>query len=346
MSLHLVTGGSGFVGNALVQTLLEQGHHVRVVDIQPPAAPHPNLEYYRGSILNEDLLQHTFKNVEVVHHAAAMVPLVQSPTAIEKININGTQAVLSAARHAGVRHFNFLSSSAVYGETTKANCPLSEDSPTVPFEVYGKSKLRAEQCVQSQMIEASTLSYTILRPRTIIGPGRLGIFDLLFNWIQTGRTIYLIGDGSNLLQLIHVQDFVQACILAAQKRQRGVFNIGSNQFGSLRDSIMKLCEHAGSTSRIQAIPVSIAVPSLLMLNKLHLSPFGAWHYRTFHRDYYFNTSKAERELGWSSQHSNDAMLIEAYDWFVKNQNTTLNSGSIHQRSLKRGILSLFMGSTR
>ncbi len=344
MSLHLITGGNGFVGSALARALLSQGHQVRVIDTHPPIQEHANLQYFQGSILNKDLLAQALQNVEIVHHAAAIVPLIQSPREIEKINVIGTQNVLIAAKHAGVRHFNFLSSSAVYGITAESSCPLTEESPALPFEVYGKSKLTGEELVRAQSLQDSSVSYAILRPRTIIGPGRVGIFDLLFNWIQCGRPIYLIGNGSNSLQLVHVQDFAQACMLAAQKKARGTFNIGAKHFGTLRESIVEVCKHAHSPSRIQPLPISFAVPSLFILNKLHLSPFGSWHYRTFHRSFYFNTTKAEKELGWQALHSNASMLIEAYDWFVKNPQLHSAEGSTHQRPLKRGILSLFMGA--
>ena len=342
MALHLVTGGSGFVGHALVQKLLKSGHSVRILDPIASTLHHPSLQTYQDSILNQDILQQSLTDVDVVHHAAAAVPLIQSAQAFAEVNIQGTKLVVEAAAKAKVRHFNMLSSSAVYGDIKSEDCPLAEQSLTRPFENYGKSTLEAEQFVLDKISQQSSMSCTILRPRTILGPGRLGIFDLLFTWIQNGNTIFLIGDGSNRLQLIHVDDLAESCLLAAEKKRSGIFNIGTQNFSSLRDSILNLCVHAHSRSRIQPIPIGLAIPSLFLLHKMHLSPFGAWHYRTFHRDYYFDTTKAEQQLGWHAQYSNNLMLVEAYDWFTKNRHSLPQTGSIHKRSLQRGILSLFM----
>ncbi len=339
MKVHLVTGGNGFVGNALIHDLLKRGFHVRTLDIIKPAAEHSHIEFYCESVLNKKALHQALQGVNVVHHLAAAVPLIQSDRAFHDVNTKGTQFVYEAAQRAGVEHFNFMSSSAVYGMARKNDCPISEELHPQPFEAYGRSKMAAEQYLLSQ--KNSSMTRSIIRPRTVIGPGRMGIFDLLFSWIANSKPIYMIGDGSNLLQFIHVADLAEACVLATEKRVSGIYNIGAKKFRPLKDSILQLCAHAKSHSKLRPIPTSIAIPALYTLDKLKLSPFSAWHYKSFHKDYYFNTNKAETELGWIPHYSNDEMLTQAYDWFIQNHRLLTPNGSIHQRPLKSRILSLF-----
>ena len=336
MAQHLVTGGSGFLGIALVQRLLELGQNVRILDPISPSIKHPNLEHLPFGILDSKSLPMALSGVDIVHHLASAVPLVKSNGAFEQTNVEGTKLIFSAARHSGVKNFVYVSSSAVYGKTNTKICPLTESSPTLPFEAYGQSKLKAEQFLLDSNLDQD-LTLTILRPRTIVGPGRLGIFDLLFRWIYQNKNIYLIGNGQNRLQFIHTADVVEACVLAARQNNGGVYNIGAKEFRPLRDSIRSLCLYAQSRSKIVPTPVWPVQLTLAALNLMHLTPFSVWHYQTFHQDYFFDTTKAETELGWTPRYSNDEMLIEAYDWYRKNNSSLNTTGSIHQRPLKKGL---------
>lgn len=341
MDVHLVTGGAGFVGCQIVRGLLQRGHRVRVLDLLPQASLNEEVEYIQGSILDRQILERAISGVDAVHHIAAAVPLVGSNQIFQAVNIQGTQEIAEVSLRHKVRHFNYMSSSAIYGLVDPQSCPIYETQIANPFEPYGKSKLKGEKIVQEVFVSTDT-TYSILRPRTVIGPGRLGIFELLFNWIYFNKKIFLIGNGKNKLQLIHVDDLANACILASEKQVTGIFNLGTDRFETLAELIQQVCLRAGSSSQLQPIPVTLAQLSLAILEGLKLVPFGAWHYRTFHRDYYFDISSAQKRLGWQPEFSNLEMMEEAYNWYTKNRIQRATTASVHNSPMKSTFLNLFM----
>lgn len=343
MKVHVVTGGSGFLGQRIVNKILHSGDRVIIVDPLAPSDIPPGVEYLKGSILDADLLKSAFRRAHIVHHAAGIVPLARSPKEFERVNTLGTKIVFQAAKDCGIEHFNLVSSSAIYGKIKKHNLPVVEKTTAKPFESYGRSKFAAEQIVFSEMFSLAGMSCAILRPRTIIGPGRIGILEVLFNWIHFNQAVFLIGGGKNRIQLVHPDDVAVACTQAAALKATGVYNLGSDDYPPLNESIVKLIDSVKSKSKIFPIPARLSQIILFALDKFGFSPFGSWHYRTSHLDSYLDTGKAKNELHWAPQFSNDEMLKQSYDWYAANRNTLhKRSGSVHQSPLKRGILRLFM----
>jgi nucleoside-diphosphate-sugar epimerase len=160
-------------------------------------------------------------------------------------------------------------------------------------------------------------------------------------WIQRGRPVFILGRGDNRYQLLAASDFSAACVLALRRAPGGDFNIGSREYATPREDLQAVIDHAGSRSRIRSVPPWAARAALQPLDALRLSPFVAWHYLSQHRPFYFDTAKAERELGFVPSLSNRAMLIDAYDWHVVHEATS--GRSAHQRPLRRGLLRLLDG---
>ena len=125
-------------------------------------------------------------------HAAAALPIQASRQAICSVNVGGTATLLAAALEAGVRRVVLVSSTAVYGVPEVH--PIGEDAPLVGVGDYGASKIEAEQRLP-RVRRAAASSTSIVRPKTFIGPERLGVFEILFDWIREGRRIYVLGDG-------------------------------------------------------------------------------------------------------------------------------------------------------
>src|ERR671915_556522 len=177
---------------------------------------------------------------------------------------------------------------------------------------YGESKIEAEDVCRAFIRRG--LDCVILRPKTFVGPERLGVFEILFDWIREGRRIYVLGDGSNRYQLPAVEDLVEAITLAGSKRAaRGqTLNVGAREFGTVRSDLQALIDHAGSSSRITPIPVRPAETALRALEVARLSPLVEWHYKTAHRDSFVDVSRAEQVLGWKARLSNADALIETY----------------------------------
>jgi nucleoside-diphosphate-sugar epimerase len=244
---------------------------------------------------------------------------------------------VEAARAAGVKMFCHMSSSAIFGSPNKM--PITNDTPREPVEIYGRAKLAAEELVLQAGREGMRVSS--IRPRTIVGTGRLGIFDILFDWIKAGANIYVIGSGNHLFQFVDVDDLCEVSIQSALQEKPGLFNVGTDRFGTLRDDLSALIRHAGTSSKVKSLPVWLAIGGLTALDKLRLSPLGPWHYLTYHKPFYFDIKPTMHALGWKPRYSNIEILIGAYDSFIaREQAESVSGNSFHTQPVKQGILRL------
>ena len=341
MALHLVTGGCGYLGSFIARALARRGERVRCVDVIREESNHPLIENVVGDVLDPNCMRTVMRGVEFVHHNAALVPLRKAGNAFARVNIEGTRVTLKAAREEGVRHFSHMSSSAVYGKVESSMCPLRSDITPAPVEIYGRSKLEGERLVLSEA-GISGMTCSVIRPRTIVGTERLGIFQILFEWISEGRSIYVIGDGSNPFQFAHVDDLVEVSIETAIRGVSGVFNIGTDRFGTLKESLTSLCDFADTGSRVRGVPVPVATSALWVADKLGLSPLAPWHYLTYHKPFYFDLTNEFRHLHWRPKYSNSEMLAASYRWYLDNLPRLKHASmsSAHRGTLKQGVIGL------
>jgi nucleoside-diphosphate-sugar epimerase len=325
--LWSISGGAGFLGLHLARRLLADGHDVRTLDVVPldDAELERSVDELRGDIRDRDSVGKLVQGADVVVHAAAALPIQASRGSIRSVNVGGTENVLRAADDGGVRRVVFISSTAVYGVPEKH--PIEEDDPLVGVGSYGESKIDAEGLCRVAAVET-----TIVRPKTFIGPERLGVFEILFDWIREGRRIYTLGKGHNRYQLLAVEDLVDAVVRAAAEpaAARETFNIGATEFGSVRSDLQALIDHAGSSSRLQPVPVKPAEIALRGLELMRVSPLAEWHYKTAHKDSFVDVTKAQRLLGWQPRLSNRDALIQTYDWYLANRGRVGGAGVTHR----------------
>jgi nucleoside-diphosphate-sugar epimerase len=276
------------------------------------------------------------QGVTHVHHNVALVPLAKAGRRYWTVNVEGTRAALEEARRAGVRMFAHMSSSAVFGAPVRM--PITNDTPRKPIEIYGEAKKAAEDLVIKA--QADGMKASVIRPRTVVGNGRLGIFEILFDWIRDSANIYIIGKGDNLFQFIHVEDIAEASIQSCLKEIPGIFNVGTDKFGTLREDLEYLCRHANTGSNVKSLPVGLAVGSLRMLDKIGLSPLSPWHYLTYHKSFYFDAEPTYAALGFRPHYGNRELLASSYDWFIRNFDATRikTDASIHKKPVRQGIL--------
>src|SRR5881409_1280780 len=316
--LWAISGGAGFLGLHLSRRLLADGHDVRTLDVVPldDAELERSVDELRGDVRNRDSVGKLVSGADVVVHAAAALPIQAARASIRSVNVGGTENVLRAGDEAGVRRVVFISSTAIYGVPEKH--PIEEDDPLVGVGWYGESKIDAEGLCRVAAVET-----TIVRPKTFIGPERLGVFEILFDWIREGRRIYTLGKGNNRYQLLAVEDLVDAIVRAATVPEAAgaTFNVGATEFGTVRTDLQALIDHAGSASRLRPVPARPAEVALRTLELLRLSPLAEWHYKTAHKDSFVDVSKAERLLGWHARLSNAEALCETYDWYLAHRDT-------------------------
>jgi nucleoside-diphosphate-sugar epimerase len=330
----LVTGGSGYFGTALAAQALARDERVRILDVNPPSSFVGEVEYVAGDVRDRDRVRAACDGVDIVFHNVAQVPLARDRELFDSVNVVGTANVLIAARDARVGKVVHTSSSAVFG-IPESN-PVTEDSPCRPLEAYGRAKLRAEQLCHEAA--SAGLDVTIVRPRTILGHGRLGIFAVLFDFVADGAPVYVLGRGDNRYQLVHADDLADACLRAGDRVGPTTYNVGATEFGTMRATIQALVHHAGTGSRIRSLATAPAQLAMRSLATVGLAPFAPYHWLLYGESLFFDVTKARTELGWEPRHSNAAMLIESYDWYLAHRDVLADGGSQHQSPVRLGLL--------
>lgn len=336
--LALVTGGSGYFGGVVVRQLHERGYRVRVLDLNDVDDRPDGVEFVRGDIRELAVVSAACEGVDVVHHNVAQVPLAKDRALFDSVNIGGARTLFEACRIRRVRKVVNVSSSAIFG--VPASNPVDESTTPRPREAYGRAKLAAETLAAHFV--ARGLDITTIRPRTILGHGRMGIFQILFELVRQGRALYLLGDGSNRFQFVHADDLADACVRAGERTGPDLFNVGADRFGTMRQLLEALVAHAGTASRLRGLPMGPAVAMMQLTSTLGLSPLGPYHALMYGREMFFDTRAAQSRLGWTPRFSNEEMICESYDAYVRDREAILSRhGASHHRSaVKFGVLGL------
>ncbi len=324
-----ISGGAGFLGLHLARRLRADGHSVRTLDLVAlePGERQPGVEELLGDVRHDADASRLCSGADVLVHAAAALPIRASRAAIRSVNVDGTATVFAAALQGGVRRVVHVSSTAVYGVPERH--PIHEDDPLVGVGAYGESKIDAEAlCAE---FGRRGLDVVVLRPKTFLGPERLGVFEILFDWIREGRAVPILGSGANRYQLLAVEDLVDAIVRCFDAPVAGdVLNVGAAAFGTVREDLEALIEHAGSESALRPVPAGVAEPILRVLERVRLSPLAEWHYRTAHRDSYVAIERARQRLGWEPRRSNAETLCASYDWYSANRAVLGPTGTTHR----------------
>ena len=278
------------------------------------------------------------EGIDVVHHNVAQVPLAKNDNLFRSVNYNGVENILNASMQKNVVKVVYTSSSAIYG-IPKTN-PVSENTTPAPGESYGQAKYDGEQMCMNYINKG--LDISIVRPRTIMGHGRLGIFQILLRWIYKGQNVPVFNGGNNIYQFIHADDLANACILIGEKKDPDIFNCGASEYGSMKEVLNQICQYADTGSRVRSVPMKPAILGMNIFSKLGMSPLGAYHALMYGNSMYFDITKAQNILGWNPKYSNFEMFKDSYDWYINNRDTVLNSNgaSPHKSSVKQGILSI------
>lgn len=337
----LVTGGSGFLGINLVRHLLAKGHQVRSLDIAPFDYPDvvDRVEALMGDIRDPVAASIACNGVDVVVHTAAALPLY-APDDIRTTDVDGTRRMLEASAEQGVARFVMISSTAVYG--IPDHHPLVEDDPLVGVGPYGEAKIAAEEvCLE---FRKRGVCVPIIRPKSFIGPERLGVFALLYDWAHTGHGFPMIGSGKNRYQLLDVEDLCDAiylCCTLERDRVNDTFNIGAEEFTTMREDYQAVLDAAGYGKKIVGFPAAPMIWTLRLLEALHLSPLYKWVYETASKDSFVSIEKAQRVLGYAPMYSNKDALLRNYTWYVEHLDDFAGSSGVsHRAPWKQGILAV------
>ena len=336
----LVTGGAGFLGINLVRYLLAHDCEVVSLDIAPFDYPERfQITEITGDIRDRSAVDQAMEGVSLVIHTAAALPLY-SEEDIFSTDVDGTRNVMDSALQHGVERSIMISSTAVYG--VPDHHPLYETDPMIGVGPYGKAKIEAESvCVE---FREKGLCVPIIRPKSFIGPERLGVFALFYDWAASGRGFPMIGSGDNRYQLLDVEDLCDAIWLAATLDRDVVnqtFNIGAKEFTTMREDYQAVLDYAGFGRKIVPFPAGPVIFGLKVLEAVNLSPLYAWVYETASKDSFVSIEKAEAELGYAPKFSNKDALVRNYQWYLENLDSFQGqSGVSHRVPWNQGALKL------
>ena len=346
MMTVLVTGGSGFFGGVLKRRLLREGHRVVNIDLVADVDTHRNLRSVKGDIRDEALLEVLCKEegFTAVMHCAAML-------AHEKIaegelwgsNVDGTRVVAEVAKRFGIKTLVFTSTNCLWAENFGRE--VREDDVPAPVELYGRSKWAAEQVLEEYKDD---LNVVVIRCPTIIDGGRLGLLAILFEFVEEGKRVWVVGDGGNRYQFIYAEDLATACLQAMEYGKSDVFNIGSDDVTSLRAVYEAVIRAAGTGARVAQLPERPTLRAMQLAHRLGVSPLGPYHYRMIAEDFVFDTSRIKERLRWQPTVTNEEMMVKAYRYYasrkVEIQGRRKGAGgaevSAHSRPAAMGVIRL------
>ena len=338
-STAFVTGGAGFLGINLTRYLLARGYAVTSFDLAPFAYPErQRVQEIRGDIRDYHALEKAMVGSTVVVHSAAALPSY-SAADIMSTEVDGTRNVLRAARVSGIDRVIYISSTALYGPKTVGT---PEDAPARLLGPYAEAKVLAEQaCTEARRLG---LTVPILRPKTFVGPERLGIWALLYDWAYSGSGFPLLGTGENRYQLLDVEDLCEVILGTMTKPAdavNDVFNVGATVFGTMRDDFQAVLDRAGHGKKVRPLPAAPVIAMLKLLETLKLSPLYEWVYETAAADSYVSVAKAVRVLKFHPRYSNVDALVRNYDWYVAHlPEIRRATGRSHRAAWKQGLIGI------
>jgi nucleoside-diphosphate-sugar epimerase len=335
----VVTGAAGMLGGHLVRRLLADGHPVTGVDLRRAHAPaHALLTHRVADVRDAAAMAGAVAGARAVIHCAAALPSYPADR-IRSIIVDGTATVLAAARHAGVERVVYISSTAVYGLPTVV--PTTEDHPRAPVDTYTRAKAEAEEVAEK--FRADGLCLPMLRPKTFLGPGRMGLFAMLFEWAEEGRNFPVLGRGDARIQMLAIEDLVEGvlrALTAPADVANDTYNLAAARFGTLREDFQAVLDAAGHGKRVVSLPARPALAALRGLERARLSPVYGRLVHKLLADSYVSIDKARARLGFTPAMSNRDAILATYRWWQTHHRTshTPTNGRTSRDPWRQGAL--------
>ncbi len=256
-----ITGAAGFIGSALANKMVEEGHYVRGLDDLSTGDPErllPDVEFIRGDINDRPKLWTLLQDVDCVYHVAARVVVPESvlyPREYNLVNVGGTVTLMEAMRDVGVRRVVFTSSGAIYGN--QSSQPVKESAIPQPRSPYAVSKLSAEYYIHTigglWGIETVNLRiFNAYGPRQQMPPTHPPVIPYFLKQAHLNSTLVIHGDGSQTRDYIYIDDVVNGLMAAsiANGINHETINLGSGRETSVRELTRLVAEITGKTPEV------------------------------------------------------------------------------------------------
>jgi len=304
----LVTGGAGFIGSHVVNTYINEGHDVIVIDDLSSGEKkliNPKANFYHLNIQSPEVKTILEKEkITVINHHAAQISVSESfsnPLFDANSNIIGTLQLLQNAVSLRIRKFIFASTGgAMYGE--QKSFPASEDHPCQPLSPYGISKLCAENYINYFCMQHG-LNTTILRYSNVYGPyqnphGEAGVVAIFCQRLIEGLSPIIYGDGKQTRDFIYVRDITKANTLALDPKCIGIFNVGTGN----------------------EVSVNFLTQSLLKISELDISAEHKPARKGEQRRSAIDSKKLLKSFGWKPDVALEKGLVETFNYFKDKTN--------------------------
>lgn len=314
---HIIFGGDGFVGRYLASDLADRNQKVVVADITKSALPHyGQVQHVRCDVTDAaSVMAVDIDPDDMVYNMSAKMlsPIQVRAKRYEffwPVNTFGAGNIMAAMAAADAHQLVQFTTDMVYGRTVQS--PQDEAHPIAPLGEYGASKAATEaMCARWRK---RGMNITIMRPRLIIGPGRLGILEKLFKLIDLNLPVPMIGSGRNPYQFISVYDCAEAARLAWEfDVPNREYNLGSDNPPSVRELLGGLIRDAGSKSVLLPTPGFAVKATLALLDRLNMPLMDPEQYLIADEYCVRDTQAMKHDFGWSPRHRDEDMLRAAYE---------------------------------
>ncbi len=312
MSLNiLITGASGFLGSKLCKILSTSTHKITALDIRTPQDKFENITYEECSI--DKFLKNNKAEISkfnLIIHAASVLPFKSNKDELIATNVNTTLNLLQHVAKLKNTFFVYISSSGVYGDPNEV--PITKNTKFNPLDLYARTKITSEENIKKYLNEKS---YAIIRPRTILGKNRKGIFEIFFKLIKYNIPIPVPNNGNQKIQFVEVEDLARLIVHIGQNNLFGEWPAGAPDPKPLIDHLNLLGEKIGKKIITFNLNEKIFYFVGITLIKLKLINFTKWHFGSFPKDFYFDETWVPKEFNY---------LYSCEDAFINSSKTFFN----------------------
>ena len=291
-----------------------------------------------GDVRDLPTLREATDGVDVVLNNVAQVPLAKDRDLFWSVNVAGTANVLLAPRRRGVAKV-VSTSSQRHLRHPRVQPRSPRTRPAAPGGLRpGQARGRAP--VPRRRGRRARRDHRAAAAPSSVTAGWASSPYSSSSWPRV-RPVYVLGKGDNRYQFVHANDLADACLRAAEREKPSIYNIGATEFGTMRETLGALVDHAGTGSRVRSLPGRAGPDRHEGPGHGGPRPFAPYHWLLYSESLWFDTGKAQDELGWAPQYSNASAVIESYDWFLAHRDDP-DSGvkSHHQSPVKLGLLKL------
>lgn len=303
MKTVLVTGSSGFLGSKVSECLLRTGYRVVGIDIRPDTnSVHENFSFLNKDVNSIEIEE--LPEIDFVIHTASSLPYGSNAIDFMSNNVNAARFVCEISKMKNAFLVE-IGSSSVYGKPKEV--PVNSLTALEPLDEYAKSKAEAERIIRTTLSEDM---YCIIRPRTILGTGRTGIFAIFFSLISRRLPLPLPNSGNQIIQFVHVEDLANLSVYLGKKRINGIWPAASPHPLSLKAYLELISRESGL--EIRYLPINPSIFKIIgnIAYRLRITKFTPWHFGAFPYDNYVDSEWVP--AGFEYRHTSFSAFEETF----------------------------------